>query len=277
MKKILLIALALLTLGSQGAMAQKKEKKEKKTKKELKWDWDGTLSKNEEIDKYLLTIDTLWNKVQAYKQDFGTYQMRDTTFYNDKTQKLYRMAWMTDEAGNLMSRARINWQFAQAYAEGTLIVLDMTNAGLMSANAALTLPKLGLGALTFGKYVKGGPAVISEGTKTIKAIRGLCINNSRTWKEMKDGAVEDAASIGIEGFNTTVVEKLNKCFYIKEIQQDAPEYTEIITHYRNMTPEEIANEGLAIAQYVENSTEMPEDKSKTLNELPDLDKEMESL
>lgn len=50
MKKILLIALALLTFGSQMEVNAQK----------LKWNWDGkTLSGNAKIDNYIKTIDTL--------------------------------------------------------------------------------------------------------------------------------------------------------------------------------------------------------------------------
>lgn len=268
--------LALLTLGSQIKMAA--EKKEKKAKKELKWDWDGTLSKNAEIDKYLLTIDTLYNKVQAYKNDFGTFNLNDTTtLYDEGTGKLYKLAYMTNGTGQMVTRARVNWQFAQAYAEGALIVLDMTNAGLMSASAALTLPELGLNALKFAKYVKGGPAVISEGTKTIKAIRGLCIANSRTWKSMKDGAIEDASTLGLKGISTEIAEKLNKCAYIKEVRQDNPEYPELIAKYRNMTPEEIASKYDSVIQVFADSTILPEDEMKKADELPDVDEELKKL
>lgn len=275
MKKILLITLALLTLGSQVQVTAQKKEKEKKEKKELKWDWDGTLSKNEEIDKYLLTIDTLYNKVQAYKETFGTFSIVSDTF--SVNNKIYAISCLADETGQIISRARVNWQFAQAYADGALILLDMTNAGLMSANAALTLPKLGLGAIKFAKYVKGGPAVISKGTSAIKEIRGKCLKNSRRWKEMKEGALEDAASIGYEGFNDQILKKLNKCYYVKEITEDDPEYAEIIAKYKNMTADEIASQCQGVAQKIENTTVLPEDKSKETEEELDVDKAMQEL
>ena len=276
MKKTLLILLALLTFGSQVKVAA--VKKEKKEKKELKWDWDGTLSKNEEINKYLLKIDTLYKKVQAYKEDFGTCNLNDsTTLYDEATGKLYKLAYMTNGSGQMVTRARVNWQFAQAYAEGALIILDMTSAGLMSANAALTLPKLGLDAFKFGKYVKGGPLVISEGTKSIKTIRGLCMSNSRTWKSMKDGAIEDASTLGLKGISPGIAEKLNKCAYIKEVRQDDPEYPELIAKYRNMTSEEIASKYDSVIQVFADSTILPEDEMKKADELPDVDEELKKL
>lgn len=262
MKKVLFITFALVTLFSQDLRA-----------KEVKWDWDGTKSGNEKIDNYLVNIDTLYDKVQAYKESMGSFDMKDDTLYmNDK---VYVMTHMESNTGELVSRSRVNWQCAQAGLEGGLIILDMTNASLSSASVALELPKLGLKALKFGKYVKGGPAVISEGIKSIKAIRGQYMSNSRKWKSMKDGAIQDPSTIGYEGFTESVVKKLNKCYYIKEIREDDPEYAEIIARYKAKDPESIAQENKDLAEKLDSSTVLPEEKNKEMDELPDLEKEME--
>ena len=73
MKKILFLALAMLTLGSQMYVSAAK-----KDKKEIKWEWDGTTSGNETIDKYLMKIDTLYYKVRDYKDNLEQYQLKDT-------------------------------------------------------------------------------------------------------------------------------------------------------------------------------------------------------
>lgn len=270
MKKVLFIALALLTIGSQVEISAQKKKKEKE-KKEMKWEWDGTKSGNEVIDNYLVNIDTLYTKVKAYKDDMASFDMKDDTLFVNG--KIYIMTHMVDNTGQLISRGRVNWQCAQAVAEGTNIVLDMTNAALSSGKAALELPKLGLKALSFGKYVKGGPVIISEGTKAIKEVRGKYMSNSRKWKAMKDGAIEDATSIGYTDFNSAVVEKLNKCYYIKEMRQDDPEYAEVIARFTGKSPEEIAKENQEIAQKIQNSTVLPDEKTKQLEQLPEIPEE----
>lgn len=270
MKKVLFIALALLTIGSQIEVSAQKKKKEK-AKKEMKWEWDGTKSGNTVIDNYLVNIDTLYTKVKAYKEDMASFDMKDDTLYVNG--KVYIMTHMVDNTGQLVSRARVNWQCAQAYLEGTNIILDMTNAGLSSANAALELPQLGLNALKFGKYVKGGPVIISEGTTAIKEVRGKYMSNSRKWKAMKDGAIADASSIGYEGFTPEVVKKLNKCYYIKEMRQDDPEYAEVIARFTGKAPEDIAKENQEIAQKIQDTTILPDDKTKQLEQLPEVPEE----
>jgi len=269
MKKLLLLALALLTIGSQMEVSAAQ-----KEKKGLKWEWDGTKSGNETIDKYLLQIDTLYNKVQAYQQSLDSYVMKDTTLQLNG--KWYQIAWMEDSHGQILTRATVNWQCVQAYALGANIILDMTNAGLGSANAALELPKLGFKALKFGKYVKGGPAVISEGTKAIKAVRGKWLANSRQWKAMKDGAIADPSTIGYKGFSAIFIEKLNKCFYIKEVKEDDPIYEEVVKKNEGKSAEDISREATGWTSQMEQATVLPEDKSKALDETPNLEEELDA-
>ncbi len=269
MKKILLLTLAMLTLCSQMEVSAKKEKKG------LKWEWDGTKSGNVTIDNYLLQIDTLYNKVQSYQQSLDAYVMKDTTLQL-KPGKWYQIAWMVDSQGRILTRSTVNWQCVQAYSLGASIILDMTNAGLGSATAALALPSLGLKALKFGKYVKGGPTVISEGTKAIKAVRGKWIANSRKWKAMKDGAIEDPTTIGYDGFSPEFVKKLNKCFYIKEVKEDDPLYSETIKSNEGKSADEIAQEAKGWTSTMEQATVLPEEKSKSLDELQDLEEELDS-
>lgn len=269
MKKILMIALAFLALGSQMEVNAAKDKKESKG---LKWEWDGTKSGNATIDNYLTQIDTLYDKMQEYQNSMESLSIVEDTMHING--KYYIMSHMEDTSGNIYTRGRVNWQCAQATMQGANIVLEMTNAGLGSATAALELPNLGLKALKFGKYVKGGPAVISEGIKAIKSIRGKWVANSRTWKAMKDGSIENAASIGYQGFTPEIVEKLNKCYYVREITSEAPEYEEVVKHFTGKTPEEIAKETEDQARKLAQSTVMPEDKSKMLDETPDVDEEL---
>ena len=268
MKKVLLIALALLTMSSQMEVAAKKEKKG------LKWEWDGTKSGNATIDQYLLQIDTLYNKVKEYQNSIDSYVFNDTILQLNN--KYYQIAWMEDSQGRILTRGTVNWQCVQAYSVGANIILDMANAGLGSATAALELPNLGLKALKFGKYVKGGPAVISEGTKAIKAVRGKWIANSRQWKSMKDGAIKDPKTIGYDGFSDSFIQKLNKCFYIKEIKADASEYQEAVNEIKGKSDEEVSEGTKGWTDEMERKTILPEEKSKSLADLPDVDEALES-
>lgn len=272
MKKVILLALSLFVLCAQVQVsAQKKEKKEK-AKKEIKWEWDGTKSGNQKIDNYLVQIDTVYRNVREYQNNLESFVLKDTVLCINN--KYYEFAWMENSQGEMLTHASVNWQFWYASLTGTKIILDMTNASLASANAALELPSLGLSAFKFAKYVKGGPAVISSGINAIKAVRGKWIANSRKWKAMKDGAVKDPSTIGYDGFSEELIATLNKCVYIKEVKEDAPEYEEIIKKFTGKTSEEIAAENEGFATEIAAATILPEEKSKALDELPDLEEEL---
>jgi hypothetical protein len=253
MKKILFIALAMLTLCSQMEVAAQKSDKETKG---IKWNWDGkTLSGNAEIDNYIKTIDTLYNKVQSYVETMDKYELVTERF--ELNGKKYELAYMLDEHKQIVTRGTVNWQCVQALMQGTNIVLDMTNAGLMSANAVMTLPQLGLKALKFGKYVKGGPAVISAGTKAIKDVRKRWINNSRTWKDMKVDAIEDPKSIGYTDMTDELASKLNKCCYIKEVK----EFSE--TKDESKSEGQVVSEASSVFNTIANAQQAAEDARKS--------------
>ena len=268
MKKILFMTLAMLTLGSvMTVTAAPKDKK----KKEIKWDWDGTRSGNATIDNYLVAIDNTYKKIQTYKETMDSYQMKgDTININGK---YYAVAYMLNAEGEMVTRGQVNWQCASAVADGMNIVLDITNAQLLTVDATLALPGLGLKAISFGKYVKGGAAVFTQGIKEIKAIRGTWVANSKKWKALKNGAIQDPASLNY--FDEAALKNLNKCCYIKEIQPEDADYTAIVESKKAKSEEELKADADAFAQQSAQYNVAPEDASKSLDDISDEELEKE--
>ncbi len=269
MKKYLFCALALLMAGGTLTFAAKKEKK---PKKEITWNWDGTKSGNKTIDDYLVCIDTIYRNIQLYKEETESYQMKiDTLVIGGK---YYAVAYMLNKEGELVTRGQVNWQCADAITNGVGIVLDITNAQLSTATAVLALPELGLSAFTFGKYVKGGAAVFAKGIKEIKTIRGTWVGNSRKWKSLKNGAIQDPASLNY--FDEASLAKLNKCCYIKEILPEDKAYTTIVEQKKAKSEEELKAEADAFAQQFAQRNVAPEDAKKKLDDISDdeLEKEL---
>ena len=260
MKKFLFAALAFFVFGTTISTVQ--AAKEKKNK-EIKWDWDGTKSGNKTIDEYLVCIDTTYRNVQLYKDQMDSYQFVDTTLFING--KYYAAAYMLNAKGELVTRAQVNWQCAEAILQGINLVLDITNAQLATATALLELPNLGLNALKFGKYVKGGAAVFTQGVTEVKAIRGKWLANSKTWKSLKNGAIEDPASLNY--FDAATLEKINKCIYIKEIQPDAPEYKERVETMKAKGEDTLLAESKTWGQQIEQTNMAPEDKKKEVDNL----------
>ena len=253
----------MLTWGGMFTVAD--AAKPKKEKKEITWDWDGKLSGNKVIDDYLVCIDTTYRNVQQYKETMDNFRMyNDTITIGDK---YYAVAYMLNGKGELVSRGQVNWQCANAIADGLLIVLDITNAQLATATAVLELPNLGLDAFTYGKYVKGGAAVFTKGLSEVKTMRSIWIGNSKKWKSVKTGAIEDPSVLNL--FDEESLAKINKCCFIKEISPEDAAYTAVVEQKKAKSEEELNAEAEKFAKEFAQRNVAPEDASKTLDDISD--------
>lgn len=159
--------------------AQKKEKK-KKEKKEFVWELPEP-SGDPTIDEYLLSCDTLYNKIKTYKDSLAHYQYKEAAFtVGDKN---YLFKCMIDSVNNnFLSKGMGRWQVAQGILTGAEIILDATTLSLNTASAILSLPNLNLKAIKYFKPVKDlGPRVIGMGLKEIPAIKKECQNTMRKY------------------------------------------------------------------------------------------------
>ena len=261
MKKILFIAFALLTMGTTVSTTQAAKKKTK----EIKWDWDGTKTGNETIDNYLVCIDTTYRNIQQYKEQMEGYEMKaDTILINGQ---YYAVAYMLNSQGQMVTRGEVNWQCAQAVMDGVNIILDITNAQLSTASAVVALPELGLNALTFGKYVKGGAAVFTQGISEVKAIRGKWVANSKNWKSLKNGALENPATLNY--FDEEAIKKLNKCCYVKPILPEDESYKTFAEKSQAKGEEQLKAESEAFAKQLAQLSVAPEDVKKQQDDISD--------
>lgn len=269
MRKFMILALAMCTL-SITVNAQKKEKKEKKpkTEKTYEWNWDGTKSGNQQVDDYLVTIDTLWNKIQSYHEEMESYEFhQDTLTINGK---YYIAAYMTTGDGSLVTRATCNWQLVSSIANGVSIASEAAKAGMMGASAATALPSLGLmKAATYAKYLKGAPNIISMATKEIKTVVGIQKSNAKSWKSLKNGALDEEGLKKLNYYDEKAIDNMKRCVYIKEIPDNDPSYQVVHERQQQKSPDQIQAE---IAQNVEKFQQaviLPEEKSKQLDDISD--------
>lgn len=265
MKK-LFAYLMLAVVASMSFQVVAAKKKDKKEKDPYVWDWDGTRTGNPDFDNYLIEVTNIWREIESYEKEFGAYTYTIETFVVDN--EYYLLAYMVDANNNLVSRSQVNWQIANSILAGTNIVLAATNASLMTATATLALPSLGLNALIFGKYIKGGPMVISKGMKEIGAMAKANKTNSRSWKAMKKAAI-DPATLGV--FSEASLEKMNRTCYVKKLTETDPEYQELVTSQASKTPEELQAETEKIDNTFAEATILPEDENKSLDNLDNID------
>lgn len=160
---LLAVCLILVPFNSQ---AQKKQKE----KKPFVWELPK-LTGNDDFDRYLLTCDTLYTRIQSYNDSITYYKVEQapTGEVDDAGKPLYKYK-VVDNAGNTYNTLKVVSQYADFILAGTNILLDCTNLTLLTATATTSLPSLGLNAFSYGKYVKSGPQIVSLGGKEVKEI-----------------------------------------------------------------------------------------------------------
>lgn len=251
---ILTTLCALILIPGHIVAQDKKEKK----KKEFSWNWDGKKSGNKEVDDYLMACDTLWNKIQSYKEDITAYNYVEDTL-NIKG-KLYLIVSMEDANQNKLTTSMANWQLVHSILNGASIVLNGTQIGLQTVSATASLPELGFGALSYAKYVTAGPKIIAMAGKEIKDIVNLRKSQMKKWKSLKENAV-DASTIGLD-LDEKMLKKFSKSYYIKEILPEDNQYEEISAIYKDKTEEEMLAQEQAFIQRETMKEILPEDQEK---------------
>lgn len=270
MKPILPLLAALMLLPT--ALQAVPDKKDKKPKAEYVWDWDGKRSGDKIFDEYLTSVNDLWKEMQSYAETFAIYTYHEDTL--TIADRYYIMAYMTDPEGNYLTRGTVGWQLVESVSTSALIVTDATLAAAETISATAELPNLGLDAFTFGKYIKGGPQVINKGMKEMKTVWAISRGNAKSWKALKNGAVDPET---LNYFSDDAIKLIRRCCYIKEIVQTDKAYEQVMKRQIAKTEEELAQEAALLASNLENGITLPEDASKTLDDISDdaLDRELE--
>jgi hypothetical protein len=262
------LSIVLLLFGMIMCMPQSVDSKEKK---EYKWDWDGTKSGNENFDKYLLKVDTLWNQIETYHETMDQFTYKEDTLSVDG--KYYIVAYMLTDDGQYVTRRTVNWQFTESVKQSFYIVCDAITASALTASATAALPSLGLKAFSYGKYIKGGPVVIGKGTGEMKTIWNLRKQQAKRWDAMTKGAI-DPTTLSLN-LTESQIKLLNKCAFIKEYNETSEDYEAISVIQKNKSEEQLQAERDAFANSLASATVLPEDESKALDDLKiDFEKEV---
>lgn len=256
---------AALKMQKAKEKAAKKDANKQKRQEKLQayqWNWDGKLSGNKTFDDYLQTVTDIWNDILEFEQMFGGYVYKSDTLYHEETGKLYVLSYMQDTLGNTVTRNTTNWQITKSVAASTAIVLEATTASLATASATLALTEMGLGAIAYAPYIKGGPMVIARGMSEIGDIAKMNKVIARQWKAAKAGAI-DPATLGI--FTEAEVKTMNKCCYLKEIVDTDPTKQIWIEMQKAKSPEQLAAEAAQRTDFAATQV-LPEDENQSLDD-----------
>ena len=169
--------------------------KKKKEKKKFEWVMPEKMTGIEDFDKYLLTCDTLWNRITTYRDSIHFFRI-DTVLVQDQGMAYYDVQ-IRDEEGNKRSWAQSIQQGLDMIFTGTDIVLDAANITLMTATATLSLTENPLLAFSYGKYLKAGPKIVGLAYNEVKEIVNRTKEQMRTMKEIHKSIVDKSTDTDI--------------------------------------------------------------------------------
>lgn len=179
---------------------KEKEKKEKKTKKEkAAFNWADVrpdkLSGTEEMDNYILYCDTIWDRIQSYKDEITFFKL-DTTWAldNNDTIKIVRI---TDQEGQPRNFSQSLKQGTEMALTGTNILLDVTLISLMTTNAGLSIASNPLLVFGYTKCLKGGPQIVKLAYNEVKGIIEETKKQTEQTKKLKSSQMEGSTDQAI--------------------------------------------------------------------------------
>lgn len=204
-KKVMAIAVLLavfacvpaIKMQGETLQQEKKEKKEKKEKPPYNWlnDRPEKLSGMKNLDDYILYCDTIYDRIQTYRDSIHFY--RDTMVYVNNNGKICQDWMILDDDGNPQSFSGTFRQDAEFITTGLSILTDVALIAAMNTNAALDLASNPLAALTYGKCLRGGPKIMDLAFKEVKEI----INK----KKEQNAAIKRWSGSGQEGSTDTQI------------------------------------------------------------------------
>lgn len=212
---LMLLVLAIAVVAPASMQAQKK--------KEFVWEMPE-LTKNEDFDKYLLTCDTLNDRIRAYCDSVVFYEVKKIQEVdangdviideNGRPKEIYAVV---DHENHIRGSKEAIFQYADMILNGTSIILDMANIAVLTATATTALPSLGLKAFSYGKYLKAGPIMVKDGTLEIKEIVSKCRTQAKAIRAYKNSFTETGELINpqadvsnLEGVNLNDVPTITK-------------------------------------------------------------------
>lgn len=166
-RTVCMLALAFLFVFPSVYAGKEKKKKEKKS---YQWVMPEKLSGEEDMDRYLLSCDTLWNKIQTYRDSIHFFTFDTIPVINKETNTQEYAIKIVDENGTERGFAQSLQQGLDMVFTGTNILLDAANISLLTTSAGMSLTSNPLLAFSYGKYLKAGPQIVKLSYNEVKEI-----------------------------------------------------------------------------------------------------------
>lgn len=162
--KAMALAITFALIAPAVTNAQKK-----KEKKAWQWEMPSKMTGIKDFDEYLLLCDTLNTRIKSYKDSVTFYSVRIINV-QQKDGSVVQRRCVVDQNDNIRGSSEALMQYMDMILAGTGIITDMASITAETAIATASLTENPLAALTHGKYLKAGPKLVVEGTKTIKEL-----------------------------------------------------------------------------------------------------------
>ena len=176
--KMMAFMMVLAMMIPVATMAQKKEKnKNKKEKKEFVWQLPEKMTGIDDFDKYLLTCDTIYNRITTYRDSITFYSVKNIQLIDKNGNAVKTIAGqdsiitaVVDKDNNIRGTGEALMQYLDMTNTGLDILNDLLSITGETISATASLASNPLLAFSYGKYLKAGPKIVSMGGSTIKEI-----------------------------------------------------------------------------------------------------------
>jgi len=187
---LLTILICVPAIKAHGEILQK-EKKEKKEKPPYNWlnDRPDKLSGMKNLDDYILFCDTVFDRIQTYKDSISFFRLDTLRRTLDDGTKV-NVVKIVDDQGNPKSFSTSFKQSSDFIITGLNILSDVTLIAGKNTTAALDLTSNPLAAFTYGKCLKGGPKIAELAYNEVRKIVAAKKEQNAVIKSMKASKME---------------------------------------------------------------------------------------
>lgn len=173
---------------------------DKKGKEKEAFDWEKVrpkkLSGDKDMDLYILTCDTMWNRIQTYRDSISFFRL-DTIWATDKDGVLCKVVKIQDQNGNPRNFSESLKQGMDITFTGTNILLDVARITLLNTTATLSLAGNPLLAFGYTKCLKGGLNINKLAYKEVKHIVNATKKQIAQTKSMRKSQMEGSTDQAI--------------------------------------------------------------------------------
>lgn len=182
------------------ASATTKSMDDKKKKEKEAFDWEKVrpkkLSGDKDMDAYILTCDTMWYRIQSYRDSINFFRL-DTVWATDDNGELCKVIKIRDQDGTTRNFSESLKQSMDITFTGTNILLDVANITLLNTSATLSIAGNPLLALGYSKCLKGGLNINKLAYNEVKHIVNTTKRQMAQTKSMRQSQMEGSTDQAI--------------------------------------------------------------------------------